>query len=364
MGYQKQNWVTGDVVTADKLNHVEEGIVSANNTDIPAITSILAGDNLTGLYNLKLLKTSSGYAFLPVFDTATLPANCYALMQNEGLVLSKTNYYYVQTKIPATIRINQDGYLFDNKLLVVDADAGGYFKIYNFPGGDLAYQMKLDKYSINAAHGNSVMKRIINNTHYCYANIYNAYTNARFGELCVYEINDASQTNTLVQFIKLGFAGDGIHWPASTSESMRPYGNFILDLDHDLLYAYTVYGQNASSGYMQWYKMRLPAVTEGTYSETYQTNTVIISADEILDTWQTEFQSIPQGATYYNNLLWCTSGSGGSDVKIRVVDPEQKRQIGKININDFTSHEAELIDFKEGVLYYGSATELYVITLL
>lgn len=32
MSYEKTNWVTGDIVTADKLNKLEDGVVSAGNS--------------------------------------------------------------------------------------------------------------------------------------------------------------------------------------------------------------------------------------------------------------------------------------------------------------------------------------------
>lgn len=32
MSYEKQNWATGDIITADKLNHMEDGIAGADNS--------------------------------------------------------------------------------------------------------------------------------------------------------------------------------------------------------------------------------------------------------------------------------------------------------------------------------------------
>lgn len=33
MAYEKQTWQTGDVITADKLNHIEDGIASGGSAD-------------------------------------------------------------------------------------------------------------------------------------------------------------------------------------------------------------------------------------------------------------------------------------------------------------------------------------------
>ena len=37
MSYSKQTWETGDTVTADKLNHMEDGIQTADNKGIPDV---------------------------------------------------------------------------------------------------------------------------------------------------------------------------------------------------------------------------------------------------------------------------------------------------------------------------------------
>lgn len=42
MSYTKQNWKTKDVITADKLNHMEDGIEDANVSGLPDVT---ASDN-------------------------------------------------------------------------------------------------------------------------------------------------------------------------------------------------------------------------------------------------------------------------------------------------------------------------------
>lgn len=39
MSYEKQTWVTGEVITADKLNHIEEGIYNNSIVSLPATLS-------------------------------------------------------------------------------------------------------------------------------------------------------------------------------------------------------------------------------------------------------------------------------------------------------------------------------------
>ena len=45
MSYTKQTWASGDVVTAEKLNHIESGIESA--AELPAVSAADNGDVLT-----------------------------------------------------------------------------------------------------------------------------------------------------------------------------------------------------------------------------------------------------------------------------------------------------------------------------
>lgn len=48
MTYNKYTWVTGEVITEDKLNHIEDGISNNLDTDISNISN-LGKSNLSGL---------------------------------------------------------------------------------------------------------------------------------------------------------------------------------------------------------------------------------------------------------------------------------------------------------------------------
>lgn len=43
MAYEKNNWQTGDVITKEKLNHMEEGISNAGNLYL-TLTPLVDGD--------------------------------------------------------------------------------------------------------------------------------------------------------------------------------------------------------------------------------------------------------------------------------------------------------------------------------
>lgn len=48
MAYEKQQWVSGDIITAEKLNHMEDGIDEAgfNESNLPIAESLGSGDKL------------------------------------------------------------------------------------------------------------------------------------------------------------------------------------------------------------------------------------------------------------------------------------------------------------------------------
>lgn len=50
MSYEKYTWVTGEVITAEKLNHMEDGIAAANAAPIKSITIENTTENLVVIY--------------------------------------------------------------------------------------------------------------------------------------------------------------------------------------------------------------------------------------------------------------------------------------------------------------------------
>lgn len=47
MSYDKQNWQTGDVITANKLNHIEDGIANGGGVGITFINVTTGDENTT-----------------------------------------------------------------------------------------------------------------------------------------------------------------------------------------------------------------------------------------------------------------------------------------------------------------------------
>lgn len=58
MAYNKTEWVNGDIITAEKLNKIEQGIYDANGISVPTSTSDLINDS--GFITLVDLPLYSG----------------------------------------------------------------------------------------------------------------------------------------------------------------------------------------------------------------------------------------------------------------------------------------------------------------
>ena len=62
MSYEKQTWATGDVITAAKLNHMEDGI--AGVCGLVVLCTVTAGENDAETYTLNKTYSEISSAFL------------------------------------------------------------------------------------------------------------------------------------------------------------------------------------------------------------------------------------------------------------------------------------------------------------
>lgn len=169
-----------------------------------------------------------------------------------------------------------------------------------------------------------------------------------------------SWKNTLVQVLKIGFANNPDLW--TPSNETRPYGNFVVDSQNKVLYTYVMY---TSKNLIYWHKFKLPEVTQGTSNPTYGVPVYTLHEYDILDSWQTDYQDIIQGCCFYKGRIYTTEGWGGTNSKIRVIDPSTKSQIAVLSIgNNGLTTEPEMIDFYNNKCYYGSASVLYNIDFI
>lgn len=86
MAYEKQTWVTGDTITAEKLNHMEDGIASASGgTDVFVSVSGYLGQHPT--------VEMSGLSFDELW--AMLQQHNFPIIIGEPVTSGSTTYYKI-----------------------------------------------------------------------------------------------------------------------------------------------------------------------------------------------------------------------------------------------------------------------------
>lgn len=201
---------------------------------------------------------------------------------------------------------------------------------------------------------------------FMYSNIYNTYATAsdrHIGECCVYKVYEENEvwSNNLKQLIKIGFINDSTKW--SPASEPRPYGNFAVDAENKYLYAFTMY---SSKGLTYWHKFNLPKVTDGVWNDTYGCYVCTLNVEDILDSWTTPLQNYVQGACVHKGLIYSTEGFNGLTppnlARLRIIDPVRKEEVAVFHFySDDDPVEPEMIEFYNGICYYGSVQKMYTL---
>ena len=168
----------------------------------------------------------------------------------------------------------------------------------------------------------------------------NAYNNAGLpkGTCYVYSISKSGETYTasIVQTISIGFVTETI-W--DDGASVRPYGNFVVDVDNNALYAFTV----QSATVTRFFKFNLPSLS---------LSTVTLTQADIIDQFDVNGENFqyPQGCTYSNGKIYALSGFSGSGC-LHVIDLERKKEVTTINLSTIgIENEPEFISEYNGTL--------------
>ena len=223
-------------------------------------------------------------------------------------------------------------------------------------------QFVLDKSDLIAPHSNSVM---FGNAYYSeedefpllYSNIYNNYAksvNKLKGVTCVYRLQKSGNTfsTTLVQLIEIGFTEDSL-WASENRADVRPYGNFAIDTEKSVYYAFTMRDEENSTRY---FSFRLPDVTSGEYDETFGVNKVTLKKEDIIDFFDCDYHRYIQGAAFDNGIIYSLEGfteDKNNPPAIRLIDPVSKTQKAVYHFSDFgLTVEPEFIDFDGENCYY------------
>ena len=194
-----------------------------------------------------------------------------------------------------------------------------------------------------------------------YANVYNTYAkaeNRREGILLVYRVlrDGKSFSADLVQTISIGFVEDRDLWKSCEGNGdVRPYGNFIADLEKNVLYAYVMRDKPYKTRY---FVFDLPKLSDGEYNPEYGVKNKILTADEIKDTFDVDYHRTIQGAAVKDGVIYSLEGGSKRPGQthcgaIRIILPEEKRLslyqcLWDLGVNE----EPEGIDFYQGNCYY------------
>lgn len=268
------------------------------------------------------------------------------------------------------------GYLFSfNSLGVCTVYEMASVKCMEGGEAEVFSEFTLDKNDFIRPHSNSVA---FGNEYYdendefplLYTNIYNNYANSddKLKGVClVYRLQrfDKDFVTTLVHIIEVGFVENDKLWKSSAEkEDVRPYGNFVIDTDNSIFYAFTMRDNLHST---RFFAFKLPKVNQGEFCEEYNVKKITLRESDILEWFDCEYQHYMQGACCHNNKIYSLEGftdSLDNPSAIRIIDTKLKKQIYFKEFKELgTNVEPEMIDFENDICYYadhnGNAYELF-----
>lgn len=223
---------------------------------------------------------------------------------------------------------------------------------------------RLDKSDILAPHSNAVM---FGNEYYdptdtyplLYCNVYNNYKKAedrREGLCCVYRLqqNGTAFTATLVQLIQIGFVNDHALWLSEREDGdARPYGNFTIDREKGIYYAFTMRDSYHTTRY---FSFSLPRCRDGEMDNMYGVRKVTLTPADILDYFDCDYHHFVQGACTHNGEIYSLEGfteNVNNPAAFRLISPAEKAQKQCVMLADHNVDvEPELIDFRGDICYF------------
>lgn len=271
--------------------------------------------------------------------------------------------------------VGQDGVIFGDLLFRFETNA--VCTVYSINEKKQISQFTLDKVDVLRPHSNAVFfgnERFAEGDEFplLYCNIYNNYSNdpdRKEGMCCVYRLTrkDTSFETKLVQVLKIGFTEDLTLWKSLPDNGdRRPYGNFVIDVSKDRLYAYVMRDKYDTTRYFEF---RIPKFSEGVVCERCGAKVVTLSTDDIICYFDTPYHKIIQGVCAYNGKIFSVEGGTVKDPnpkfppRMRIIDTDKKCQVADIDlIAPGLTIEPELVDFEGDIFYYmDSAGNVYTI---
>ena len=253
----------------------------------------------------------------------------------------------------------QDGDVYGGYLF--SFNAAGTCQVYSADTYQPISDFTLDRLGVLKPHANSVCFgsfRYEESDEFplLYCNVYNNYRNDRsYDGMCnVYRIQREGNvfTSTLVQVIKIGFTDDSETWSSPNGDA-RPFGNFVVDTDNNRLYAFTMRDESQTT---RFFSFRLPTVHDGTLDSTLGVRKVTLLADDIIDTFDTEYFHYIQGVTYDHGKIYSLEGftnDATNPAALKVVDLSTKTVCRTIDLYGMNLKiEPEAVYCIDGIGYY------------
>lgn len=276
----------------------------------------------------------------------------------------------------ATIRGGQDGAIWGDFLFRFGSK--GQCAVYDLRGlsrenAQPVAAFTLDKANKLVPHSNTVFF----GTEYAqpgdefpllYSNIYNNYAqypDRMEGICCVYRLWREGGTfkTKLMQLVEVGFVDDHTLWRSESVSDVRPYGNFIIDRQRGLYYAFTMRDEAAATRY---FAFRLPGLDAGERDPVYGVNRVVLREEDILTQFDCPYHHYVQGACCHDGKIYSLEGFT-DDPKdppvLRIIDTDRQCQETLVRMGDYgLTIEPELIDFAGDTCWYcDNSGNLYVL---
>lgn len=225
-------------------------------------------------------------------------------------------------------------------------------------------EFSLDKMDIISPHSNAVM---FGSEYYAagdefpilYSNIYNNYAKSEDkmkGVCLAYRLqrNGLEFSTTLVQIIEIGFVNDCSLWKSSEAEEdIRPYGNFTIDRENRIYYAFVMRDKSKTTRY---FAFDLPKISDGEQDAAYGVKRVVLNSGDIKKYFDCPYHNFIQGACFNDGKIYSVEGftnSSDNPPALRVIDTKEEKQILFVDlVKEGLEVEPEMIEFYEDTCYY------------
>lgn len=262
-----------------------------------------------------------------------------------------------------TVAGGQDGAIFNGMLFRFDAN--GVCRVFELATLKAIGEFVLDKAEKIIPHSNAV---VFGREYFSpedefpliYTNVYNNCAEkeeTHCGVCCVYRLqrNAEGFTTTLVQTVKIGFSDERGLWRSEDVDDVRPWGNFVVDVQNGIYYAFVMRDGDRKTRY---FSFKLPTLADG--------ENVVLTEDDVLDHFDVPYHNYLQGACFHDGRIYEVEGFNEKiRPALRIIDPARREQVFHLDFYEVGAVcEAELIDFdKDRCIYGDNKGNLYELSI-